>query len=216
MSGNQDLKKMIEDQIIKRGGINNNVLNVMQKVDRSKFVFEADAEAAFEDRPLPIGFRQTISQPYMVALMTSELAVKSTDCVLEIGTGSGYQTAILAELADHVFTIERIDSLGEAAKNRLFKLRYTNVDFHIGDGTLGWADQSPFDKIMVTAASPKIPRTLTDQLKTGGIMVIPVGYRSTQELKVAEKRIDGSLKVRNKGKCIFVPLLGEEGYHLDG
>ena len=208
MSGNQDLKKMIEDQIIKRGGINNNVLNVMQKVDRSKFVFEADAEAAFEDRPLPIGFRQTISQPYMVALMTSELAVKSTDCVLEIGTGSGYQTAILAQLFAKVFSVERIKSLQFHAKRRMNQLDLHNIAMKHGDGWKGWSSKGPFDAIIVTAAASSLPQDLCEQLKEGGRLIIPVG--NEQQSLLCIDRVEGELKTTTIEAVRFVPLIAGE------
>ncbi len=216
MSSEESLRKMVEEQIIRRGGVSDKrVLDALIEVDRGKFIPESKAFAAYEDRPLSIGNKQTISQPYMVALMTSELDVKISDRVLEVGTGSGYQTAILAELAAKVFTVERIESLGTAAKKRLIELGYSNVRYSISDGTLGWVDESPFDKIMVTAASPEIPRILTGQLAGNGIMVIPVGDRGSQELKVVTKKEDNSLEIVNKGRCVFVPLLGEEGYKID-
>ena len=217
MSNSELQRKMVEQHIIRRGGnIDYRVIEAMVKVDRKNFVSESDVSSAYKDKPLPIGHKQTISQPYMVALMTNELSVANTNRVLEIGTGSGYQTAILAEIAEQVFTIERIEMLGNAANERLSELNYTNVQYLISDGTLGWVDKSPFDRIIVTAASPDIPKSLVDQLKIGGIMVIPVGDRSSQELKVIKKNEDNYLKVMNRGKCIFVPLLGEEGYKVDG
>jgi protein-L-isoaspartate(D-aspartate) O-methyltransferase len=207
---------MVEEQIIGRGEpIDKLVIEAMMKVYRRTFVSESDAASAYMDKPLPIGHRQTVSQPYMVALMTHELSVAKSDKVLEVGTGSGYQTAILAELAENVYTVERIEMLGKKARKRLFDLDYLNVQYSISDGTLGWVEYSPFDKIIVTAASPNIPKSLIEQLNAGGILVIPAGGRSSQELKVVIKNEDNSLKVMNRGKCIFVPLLGEEGYQVD-
>ena len=186
------------------------------RVDRRKFVTDAEEAFAYEDRPLPIGCKQTISQPYIVALMTHELSPSKTDRVLEIGTGSSYQTAILAELADKVYTVERIESLAITAKQRLSALGYSNVHFCIKDGSIGWIEERPFDHIMVTAASPEIPKLLVDQLKIGGRLVIPVGARMSQVLKVVTKKRDNNLKIVNRGRCIFVPLVGREGYQNVG
>lgn len=202
---------MVEEQLRRRGIRDQRVLEAMIKVPRHSFVPEAHRGAAYEDRPLPIGEEQTISQPYMVAIMTQSLELKGEERVLEIGTGSGYQTAILAELAKEVCTIERLPLLLERAQSTLRYLGYENIFFRMGDGTKGWPEKAPFDGIIVTAGAPEIPQTLLSQLADGGRLVIPVGPRYTQTL----------FKVTRQGKnyreeeitgCVFVPLLGEYGW----
>ena len=198
---------MIEKQIRTRGIKNEVVLNAMRKVDRHKFVPEEIRHQAYSDRPLPIGEGQTISQPYIVALMTELLELKDGDRVLEVGTGSGYQAAILAELADHVYTIEIIGSLALSAERLLRELGYGNITVKIGDGYIGWEEFAPFDAIIVTAAPPHIPQPLLDQLKEGGRLVIPVGDYY-QELKKITK-VKGKIRSQNVIPVVFVPMIGE-------
>ena len=219
-------KEMVERQLKARGISDELVLSAFLKVPRELFVPEGMKASAYEDHPLPIGEGQTISQPYMVALMTQELAIKDTDKtlplkvsgrsipvdkVLEIGTGSGYQTAILAELADKVYSVERIPRLAEDARNRLQELGYTNIVIKGGDGTCGWEEYAPYDGIIVTAASPSIPEPLFRQLNEGGRLVIPVGGRFSQDLKLVRK-VRGKEVASSICGCVFVPLLGEYGW----
>jgi len=187
------------------------VLAALGRVPRHVFVPPELLPYAYVNQPLPIGCGQTISQPYIVALSTEALALSPTDRVLEIGTGSGYQTAILAELAGEVYTVERLPELSEAARKRLSALGYTNVHFRVGDGTKGWPEKAPFDAILVTAAAPKPPKSLLDQLAEGGRMVIPTGGRTSQDLWLLRKR-DGRLERIYLCPCTFVPLVGEEGW----
>ena len=175
---------MVENQIIQRGITDKNVIDAMLKVPRHLFVEEAMRESAYGDFPLPIGNGQTISQPYMVAVMTEKLKLDNNSQVLEIGTGSGYQTAILAEIAERVFTVERIADLEKKARLRLESLGYTNIAFKIGDGTLGWSQFAPYDAILITAGAPKVPGVLFSQLKESGRMVIPIGNSFSQVRKL--------------------------------
>jgi protein-L-isoaspartate(D-aspartate) O-methyltransferase len=198
---------MVETQIRARGIKDETVLNAMLKVDRHEFVPEGARHLAYSDRPLPIGEGQTISQPYIVALMTELLELKKGDRVLEIGTGSGYQAAILAELADHLYTIEIIESLGRSAEGLLRKLGYKNITGKIGGGYIGWEEFAPFDAIIVTAAPPHIPQPLLDQLKERGRLVIPVGDYY-QELKKITK-VKGEIKSQDIIPVVFVPMTGE-------
>jgi protein-L-isoaspartate(D-aspartate) O-methyltransferase len=174
-------------------------------------VEEALQNQAYSDHPLPIGEKQTISQPYMVALMTEALLLTGKEKVLEIGSGSGYQTAILAELSEKVFSIERIRSLAIRARKLVYELGYFNVEIKIFDGTLGWMEESPFDAIMVTAGSPDIPQSMIDQLAMGGRLVIPVGDAHTQDLLRVTK-IEGGIKKEDLGGCRFVKLIGKYGW----
>jgi protein-L-isoaspartate(D-aspartate) O-methyltransferase len=183
----------------------------MRKVPRHLFVEEALQNQAYGDFPLPIGEQQTISQPYIVAFMTEALGLIGEEKVLEIGTGCGYQAAILAELAPEVYSVERIHSLASRARRILESLRYFNVNIKVGDGTLGWPEEAPFQAIMVTAAAPAIPRPLLDQLDLGGRLVIPVGDRSSQTLMVVHKTVEG-LKQDYRGGCRFVKLIGSYGW----
>jgi protein-L-isoaspartate(D-aspartate) O-methyltransferase len=202
---------MVKTQLISRGISNRRVLEVMGKVPRDAFVEEALVGEAYNDHPLPIGEKQTISQPYIVALMTEALEVSGKEKTLEIGTGSGYQTAILADLSRKVYTIERVRTLMIKARNILQELGYTNILFKAFDGTLGWKEYGPYDAIIVTAGAPKIPQPLLDQLADGGRLVIPVGNRSSQELiKVTNKK--GNYIKKNLGGCRFVDLLGIHGW----
>ena len=204
-------EKMVKEQLIRRGIHDERVLNAMRKVPRHLFVPPDLIEEAYNDYPLPIGYGQTISQPYMVALMTEALEIKENDKVLEIGTGSGYQTAILAELCKEVYTIERILPLLERAKEILRKLGYKNIHFRAGDGTLGWPENKPYDAIIVTAGAPKIPQPLLDQLAEGGRLVIPVGDRFSQEL-IKVTKLEGEFIRENLGGCRFVDLIGIHGW----
>ncbi|NOZ85087.1 MAG: protein-L-isoaspartate(D-aspartate) O-methyltransferase [Deltaproteobacteria bacterium] len=205
---------MVREQIRKRGIHDRAVLQAMLDVPRHEFVETRNVEEAYGDHPLPIGGEQTISQPYMVALMTQELALKGGENVLEIGTGSGYQTAILARIAGMVCTIERIDSLLAQAGKRLERMGYSNVKLRNCDGTLGWPEESPFQGIIVTAGAPGVPPPLLDQLDQGGRLVIPVGDRFIQTLLVLERHGKRFKKTRSGG-CRFVPLLGEHGWEDD-
>lgn len=203
--------KMVEDQIIARGIQDLRVIAAVKKVPRHLFVEEALQSQAYSDHPLPIGEKQTISQPYMVALMTEALLLTGRDKVLEIGAGSGYQTCILAEIALKVFSIERIRSLAIQVRKLVYELGYLNVEIKFSDGTLGWMDESPFDAIMVTAGSPGIPQPLVDQLAVGGRLVIPVGDPTDQEL-MRVTRTEGGIKKENLGGCRFVRLIGQHGW----
>lgn len=210
-------KKMVDSQIRSRGVLDERVLRAMEKIPRHLFIDEGLIEQAYNDNPLPIGEKQTISQPYIVALMTEALELKSRDKVLELGTGSGYEAAILAELADRVFTIERIASLAQKARKLLESLNYYNVVIRVGDGTYGWREESPFDAIAVSAGSPSIPRMLVEQLAIGGRLVIPVGSRYSQSLvkltRLSENPDD--VKREDLGGCRFVNLIGEHGWKVE-
>ncbi len=203
---------MVDAQIVARGVHNPGVIEVMRKIPRHLFLDEALWPQAYEDHPLPIGEKQTISQPYIVALMTEALELTGREKVLEIGCGSGYQTAILAELAEQVFTIERIPSIAKMARKVFDRMQYRNIVLTIRDGSFGWKEYSPYDRIIVTAASPGVPEPLLDQLSLRGRLVIPVGTEFDQELKVYEKGDDGELKEYNYGECRFVKLVGEHGW----
>jgi len=200
-------EKMVETQIKARGVKDPRVLSALFKVERHRFVPEEYLNSAYADQPLPIGEGQTISQPYIVALMTELLELKGDEKVLEIGTGSGYQAAILAELAKEVYTIEIIESLASMAKNRLSQLGYQNVNVKAGDGYLGWPEVGPFDGIIITCAPDHIPKPLIEQLKEGGRMVVPVGAYS-QELKKIVKR-SGKIVTTDVIPVVFVPMTGE-------
>ncbi len=203
---------MVDTQIVKRGIKDKRVIEAMRKVPRHLFIDNALWPQAYEDHPLPIGEKQTISQPYIVALMTEALKLKKDDKVLEIGTGSGYQTAILAELAEQVYSIERLPNIAKNARKILDKLNYKNVMISIRDGTEGWAEFAPYDAIIVTAAAPHIPRPLFEQLKIGGRMVIPIGGEFSQDLMVYTKTDEEATDVENLGGCRFVKLLGAYGW----
>jgi protein-L-isoaspartate(D-aspartate) O-methyltransferase len=203
--------KMVEEQIVSRGIKDPRVIAAMKKVPRHLFVEEALESQAYNDHPLPIGEKQTISQPYMVALMTEALQLKEKERVLEIGAGSGYQTAILAELAEKVFSIERIRSLAIKARQLLYELGYYNVEIKIFDGTYGWMEERPFDAIIVTAGAPDIPQPLLDQLAMGGRLVIPVGDAQVQDL-IRVTRTEEGIKKEDLGGCRFVKLIGKYGW----
>lgn len=202
---------MVTRQIISRGIDNGDVLRAMARVPREKFVPTAFEFLAYDDRPLPIGDGQTVSQPYIVALMTTLSRIDGNSRVLEVGTGSGYQTAVLAEIAKDVFTVERIPTLSMGAQDILAKLGYSNIRFRIGDGAMGWETEAPFDAIVVTAAPPEIPQKLKEQLVVGGKLVIPVGDLWVQELKVLTKLEDGSFETENITEVMFVPLVSNNG-----
>ncbi|AEH45017.1 protein-L-isoaspartate O-methyltransferase [Thermodesulfatator indicus DSM 15286] len=204
-------ERMVQTQIAARGIKDPRVLAAMLKVPRHLFVEEALKDQAYGDYPLPIGEGQTISQPYIVALMTEALELKGPEKVLEIGTGSGYQAAILAELARWVYSIERYPSLARRAKKILESLGYNNVIIKVGDGTKGWPEAAPFDAIIVTAAGPKIPEPLIEQLKDGGRLVMPVGDEWSQYLIKVTKKGDQLIK-ENLGAVRFVKLVGEYGF----
>jgi protein-L-isoaspartate(D-aspartate) O-methyltransferase len=207
-------KKMVDFQIKARGIVDQRVLKVMETIPRHFFVDEALRDQAYNDNPLPIDERQTISQPYIVALMTEALNLRGNEKVLELGTGSGYQTAILAELAERVFSVERIASLASGARKILDALSYYNVAIRVGDGTYGWREESPFDAIIATAGAPDIPKTLIEQLAIGGRLVIPVGGRHSQALiKLTRLSQDISdVKKEDLGGCRFVDLIGDHGW----
>lgn len=201
-------ERMVKEQIIARGIKDERVIKAMLKVERHKFVPEGLRWLAYQDRPLPIGYGQTISQPYIVALMTELLGVKGDEKVLEIGTGSGYQAAILAEIAKEVYTIEILEPLAKEAEAKLKNLGYENIKVKCGDGFLGWPEYAPFDCIIVTCAPEEIPHPLIEQLKEGGRMVVPVG-KLWQELKLILKE-DGKIKVIDIVPVRFVPMLRGE------
>ncbi len=205
---------MVEEQLRRRDIIDPRTLEAMAKVPRESFVPPEDRSEAYEDRPLPIGEGQTISQPYMVAVMTQALGLTGKERVLEIGTGSGYQTALLAELSREVYTVERIPSLIRHAQGTLQALGYKNIFFLTADGTEGWPEKAPFEGIMVTAGAPEIPNVLLSQLTEGGRLVIPVGSRFAQTLfKIT--RQGNSFQEEEVTGCVFVPLVGEHGWKED-
>ena len=201
---------MIENQIIDRGVSDERVIKAMNDVPRHLFVKESLRDLAYADGPLPIGHNQTISQPYIVAYMTEILQPDTHHIVLEVGTGSGYQAAILSKLVNHVYSIEIIPELGKEAANRLDKLGYDNVTVKIGDGYNGWEEHSPFDRIIVTAAPEQIPKKLVDQLKSGGLMVLPVGKTSFgQDMRVVKKDKTGQVTIQETIPVRFVPMIHE-------
>lgn len=202
---------MVETQIAGRGVRNEAVLAAMVEVPRHLFVPERLRGEAYADRPLGIGEGQTISQPYMVAIMTETLAVRPTDRVLEIGTGSGYQTAVLARLAARVISVERHAPLADRARETLGRLGVTNVEILVGDGTEGAPDHAPFDRILVTAGAPAVPDALRSQLANGGRLVIPVGPSGFQHLTIVD-RDDEQFVTREGEACVFVPLIGRHGW----
>jgi protein-L-isoaspartate(D-aspartate) O-methyltransferase len=203
---------MVTRQIQARGVRDRRVLDAMARVPRHLFVSESQLPSAYGDFPLPIGEGQTISQPYMVATMTESLGLSGTERVLEIGTGSGYQAAILAELAREVITVERIQSLADTARKRLAGLGYENVEVIVGDGTLGWPDGAPYQGIVVTAGAPSAPTPLLQQLDVGGRLVVPVGERHTQILEIHTRQEQDKYKVRRETACRFVDLVGKHGW----
>ena len=204
-------KRMVEEQLIPRGIKNQRVLDAFYKIERHKFIPENLRSSAYADFPLPIGEGQTISQPYIVALMTECLDLTGKDKVLEIGTGSGYQTAILTELAGEIYSIERFEVLAGRAQTILNELGYKNIKIKAGDGTLGWEEAAPFDRIIITAASPKVPLPLIEQLADSGKLILPLGESFSQVLTLVEKK-GGKLKSIDICGCVFVPLVGKHGW----
>ncbi len=204
-------KRMVEHQLIPRGIKDSRVIEAFLKVERHRFIPEQSRGSAYADYPVPIGEGQTISQPYIVALMTECLDLSGNEKVLEIGTGSGYQAAILAELSNQVYSIERFSSLAKSAESLLQDLGYSNIRIRLGDGTLGWSEEAPFSRIIVTAAAPEVPLPLVEQLSEGGKMVLPLGKPFSQILTLIRKEKD-QLKAESICGCVFVPLIGKYGH----
>ena len=204
-------ERMIEEQLVARGITDQRILEAMRTVPRHLFVEDAFQAHAYGDFPLPIGSGQTISQPYIVALMSLTLQLTGTEKVLEIGTGSGYHAAILSRLCQKVYTVERIDGLVGRARKVFDRLRYHNIISRIDDGTVGWASEAPFDRIIVTAGGPRIPEPLITQLADHGRLVMPVGCQDVQELQVVDKR-EGSITVTTIEQVRFVDLIGAHGW----
>jgi len=205
---------MVQYQIASRGVADERILQAMCHVPRHRFVPPDYQDQAYDDHPLPIGSGQTISQPYIVAFMTEQLALKGDDKVLEVGTGSGYQAAVLARLVRQVHTIERVAELAEKAEIIFKELNLTNIKVHVGDGSLGWVLDSPYQAILVTAAAPACPPALLEQLDLGGRMIIPVGERFHQTLEIWQRDEHG-LQCRDVLPVMFVPLKGEQGWNPD-
>jgi len=202
---------MVDGQLIPRGINDPSVLEAFRKVPRHKFVSKMLLGEAYADYPLPIGEGQTISQPYMVALMTQVLKLKGDENVLEIGTGSGYQTAILAELAQKVYSVERRPSLSGSARSTLDELGYKNIEIKTADGSLGWKERAPYDAILVTAGAPEVPSPLLKQLSENGRLAIPIGDMYSQALTLVERKNNKTTSSEVCG-CVFVPLIGEEAW----
>ncbi len=203
-------EQMVRTQLAERGIGDPRVLEAMRLVPRHEFVLEEFRDRAYEDYPLPIGEGQTISQPYIVAVMLDHLALREKDRVLEVGTGSGYVTALLSRLCAEVFSVERCASLAQSARAALLRLGYNDVAIHVGDGTLGWSEFAPFDAILVSAATPAVPSALFEQLREGGRMILPVGPASSQELQLIRK-VGGRAEITVLEGCRFVPLVGGAG-----
>ena len=204
------LEDMVQFDLGERG-ITGRVLEAFRKVDRIHFVPEYQREQAYEDRALPLTYGQTISQPYMVALVLKALNLGGSEKILEIGTGSGYQTALLAQLCKEVWTVERLEPLATTAEDRLEGLGYRNIRYRLGDGSLGWPEGAPFDRILVSAACPAIPPALVEQLGEGGLLAAPVGDAEGQDLIIGTKR-GGQLETRRDTACVFVRLIGAQGF----
>lgn len=205
-------RRMVEDQVIDRGVKDRRVIDAMLKVPRHKFVEEALEGKAYQDAPLPIGDKQTISQPYMVAVMSEALALDGSEKVLEIGTGSGYQAAVLALLADRIFSLERIPSLARRARKVLDGCGFSKVNIRVADGTQGWQDMAPFDAIVVTAGAPEVPQDYLHQLAVGGRLIIPVGDRNSQVLMRITRTTEAAYQEEQMLGCRFVPLIGRHGW----
>ena len=203
--------RMVETQLRARGISDERVLEAVENIPRHVFVGPGMEQSAYGDHAMPIGHGQTISQPFMVALMTQALDLSGNERVLEVGTGSGYQTAILGRLAAQVFSIERVRELADRARATLDDLGVSNVAIMVGDGTVGWSEYAPFDRIIVTAGAPSVPESLLEQLGDPGVMVIPVGSQGMQELQVVVRK-EGETTTDGAGACVFVPLLGREGW----
>ena len=204
-------ERMVQTQLLDRGVHDPRVIHAMRKVPRHLFVEPALVNRAYDDDPLPIGAKQTISQPYIVGYMLQALKLKGTERVLEIGTGSAYQTALLAELCANVFSVEKLRSLAVQARTLLDELCYYNVAIHLGDGTLGWSEHAPYDAIIVAAGAPKVPAPLAQQLAAGGRFIIPIGDEQSQTLKLTSRTPTG-LEETDLGGCRFVKLLGRYGW----
>ena len=207
-------ERMVTDQLVRRGIRDPRVLGAMGRVPRHRFVDEALSSRAYGDYPLPIGERQTISQPYMVALMTEALELSGHERVLEVGTGSGYQTAILAQLCSKVYSVERIKSLADQAIRRLDALGCYNVLVRVGDGSLGWLEEAPFDAVLVAAAAQTVPEPLLEQLGVHGRLIMPVGDAYSQVLRKADRQEEG-IRWTDLGGCVFVKLIGEQAWSVD-
>jgi protein-L-isoaspartate(D-aspartate) O-methyltransferase len=205
-------QQMVRQQLMDRGIHDSRVIEAFKKVPRHLFLDEALWPQAYDDHPLPIGEKQTISQPYIVALMTEALQLTGKERILEVGTGSGYQAAILAELAEEVYSIERIPPLAKRARKVLDSLKYTNIIIRIGDGTNGLKEFSPYDGIITTAAAPEAPDPLLLQLDMGGRLIIPIGDEYTQDLKMYVKEAEDTYREQSLGGCRFVKLIGEHGW----
>ena len=203
---------MVQEQLIARGIKDAGVLQAMRKIPRHLFVEEAFAMRAYGDNPLPIGEKQTISQPFIVGYMIEALAMNKGSRILEIGTGSGYQTAVLAEMCQKVYSIERIKCLAQKAQRLLEQLGYHNFQIQVDDGTKGWPEKAPFHGIVVSASSPQIPASLCEQLEEGGRMIIPVGTEKSQILRFVYKK-NGQIFEDDKLNCTFVKLIGEYGWN---
>src|SRR3989440_6848653 len=213
----RDRNRMVDVQIARRGVRDRQVLDAMRRVPREAFVEPGFEEFAYEDGPLPIGEAQTISQPYIVALMIEAAEVKPGNIVLEVGAGSGYAAAVMGQIADRVYAIERHPSLGKAARQRFKKLGYDNIDLRVGDGTRGWPEAAPFDAILVAAGGPEVPPALKEQLAIGGRLVIPVGEEARyQNLIKLTRKSEAEFVEENLGAVAFVPLIGEQGWTEDG
>ena len=209
----KERQTMVEEQLVRRGIHDSGVLAAMRKVPRHRFVDRALWDRAYGDHPLPIGEGQTISQPYMVGLMTQLLRLTGTEKVLEVGTGSGYQTAVLAELSRQVCSIERLPSLVLRALRVLQEEGYTTIRIRAANGTEGWPDEAPFDRILITAGAPSIPPPLLEQLAEHGRMVVPVGGLDAQTLTVVE-RVNGETRVSTEAGCVFVKLIGKHAWEV--
>ena len=205
-------QQMVREQLIKRGIEDEAVIKAFRKVEREKFMLAKNKEYAYQDGAQSIEAGQTISQPYIVAYMLQALNLKAKDRVLEVGTGSGYAAAVMAEIVKEVYTIERIKKLAAKAENVLKKLNYNNVQVKIGDGSLGWEEKAPYDAILVSAAAPYVPDKLVEQLKKKGRLVIPVGDKRIQQLKLITKKFNGKIKKEKLEYVRFVPLLGEDSW----
>jgi protein-L-isoaspartate(D-aspartate) O-methyltransferase len=205
-------EQMVEEQIVARGIIDKKVIHAMSQVERHKFVPEELVNLSYDDHPLSIGFEQSISQPYIVAFMTELLELNGTSKVLEVGTGSGYQAAVLAQICKEVYTVEIVNALSEKAQNTIKEAGYNNVFFKVGDGYQGWAENAPFDAIIVTCAPENIPPALKNQLAEGGRMIIPVGRSYVQKL-VLIKKVNGKMNEHTVLPVRFVPMVDEEGNH---
>lgn len=207
----ENIDDMIEYDLRDRGVTDARVLDAFRKVDRKRFVPEMSLKHAYDDRALNLSHGQTLSQPYIVGLMTQALQLCGTERVLEIGTGSGFQTAILSVLAREVFTVERVEFLATTAEDRLLALGHKNIRYHLGDGSLGWPEHAPFERIVITAACPVVPAALKEQLAEGGKLVAPVGDAAEQELLVLTRQ-NGKFVEHNLGPCVFVKLIGAQGF----